>query len=557
MGLLSRLKNWAADEILTESDLEAEFDNIYNNLDPDGIEDASTDASAMQATADPYPADVPSLPTDLRGELQRIRYLLKQINGEAQWYIDPDNSLLSTSTPTYEDIYAKTGPRADVRAHGVTANGVDDETTELQAAIDASNEGDTIMFPGGTILFSSRLIFKPGRTYQGSHFTKTILKQKDNSDIAEALIVTKGWDDNNTTADEPIVMKDIFIDGNKANNTGSADGVRLMNYRCLLDHVFVYQTDGHGIRFTDKNKAGTNITGTAVENRLFRCYAIQCDKAGIYSDGNTGALTDGFIGECVVGNPVEEGIYVNKAAGWIIIGNHVYGSELSGIIAANGDNTSIIGNSVDDFGVSSTPGTYWGIYVTTTTDLWNNTVIGNNIYVKDAYSVSGTTYVGIAGAFGSGVTTGKVSIKSNDIQLSTDEGGTGIDITGSGYGVAHVVGNTVYDYTTPLSKSSASTVVVHNGNNFDEEFQTLSDDATPSVLTGHNFIRTTTTAITDFDDGYEGQVIRIMAEASVKITEGTPIILVGTGDYDMTDTDSLTLIMKADGYWYELSRSVN
>ena len=93
MGLLSRVKTWVAAETLTASDLNAEFDNILNNLDPDSVEDASADATAMQATADPYPGAAESLATDLRGEFQRLRYLIKQITGETNWYVDPDSTI--------------------------------------------------------------------------------------------------------------------------------------------------------------------------------------------------------------------------------------------------------------------------------------------------------------------------------------------------------------------------------------------------------------------------------------------------------------------------------
>jgi hypothetical protein len=89
----SRVKTWIAGETLTASDLNAEFDNILNNFDPDGMDDASANATAMQATADPYPGATESLATDLRGEIQRLRYLIKQITGESQWYIDPDNTV--------------------------------------------------------------------------------------------------------------------------------------------------------------------------------------------------------------------------------------------------------------------------------------------------------------------------------------------------------------------------------------------------------------------------------------------------------------------------------
>jgi len=88
----SRIKTWVA-EVLTFADLNAEFNNILTNLTPAGVDDASTNAAAMQTTADPYPGGVASLPTSLEGELQRIRYLLAQITGEANWYVDPDITL--------------------------------------------------------------------------------------------------------------------------------------------------------------------------------------------------------------------------------------------------------------------------------------------------------------------------------------------------------------------------------------------------------------------------------------------------------------------------------
>lgn len=88
----ARVKTWTT-ETLTDSDLNGEFDNILNNLTPAGIDDESAADAAMQATADPYPAAAISKPTSLQGELQRLRYLIKQITGETQWYIDPDNNI--------------------------------------------------------------------------------------------------------------------------------------------------------------------------------------------------------------------------------------------------------------------------------------------------------------------------------------------------------------------------------------------------------------------------------------------------------------------------------
>jgi len=93
----SRVKTWIYEK-LKASDLNAEFDNILTNFTPAGMDDQSSNVAAMQTTVDPYPAASPSLPTSLAGELQRLRYVLAQITGEAYWYVDPDISLATVNS---------------------------------------------------------------------------------------------------------------------------------------------------------------------------------------------------------------------------------------------------------------------------------------------------------------------------------------------------------------------------------------------------------------------------------------------------------------------------
>jgi hypothetical protein len=87
--------------------------------------------------------------------------------------------------------------------------------------------------------------------------------------------------------------------------------------------------------------------------------------------------------------------------------------------------------------------------------------------------------------------------------------------------------------------------------------RTLTDDATPSVEGGRLFLTGGTTTITDFDDGVEGQLITIVSEHAITITDGTNIFLSGSANFVMAATDTLTLMCKADGKWYEVGRSDN
>jgi len=90
----SRIKTWVSGETLTASDLNAEFNNILNNLTPAGIDDYSSSVSEMRSTADPYPGSSESLATSLAGEVERLRYQILQLklaiqpNNITYWYQD-------------------------------------------------------------------------------------------------------------------------------------------------------------------------------------------------------------------------------------------------------------------------------------------------------------------------------------------------------------------------------------------------------------------------------------------------------------------------------------
>lgn len=103
----SRAHNWVDLEVLTASDLNNEFNNILNNLDPAGVDDYSLTLSQMQTTVDPYPAAVESLATDLKGEIERLRYQILQLKKAIQttdstyWYQDaPTSGIFSINGTT-------------------------------------------------------------------------------------------------------------------------------------------------------------------------------------------------------------------------------------------------------------------------------------------------------------------------------------------------------------------------------------------------------------------------------------------------------------------------
>ncbi len=82
-GNYSKLVTVITGQTITASERNNEFDNVINNMTPDGVDDGSTNLAAMQATVDPSGG---SLATALRGELQRLRFQIKALGGLTNWY---------------------------------------------------------------------------------------------------------------------------------------------------------------------------------------------------------------------------------------------------------------------------------------------------------------------------------------------------------------------------------------------------------------------------------------------------------------------------------------
>jgi hypothetical protein len=145
MSVFSRIKTWTS-EVLTASDLNAEFDNIITHMAPDGIEDASENATAMQETADPGGVGTESLATDLLGEIKRLRYVIKRLVG-AQWYTNPGRSLAANSLAVQTgDIAASAVTTAKIADSNVTTAKIADSNVtpakiNLGAQISSSSGG--------------------------------------------------------------------------------------------------------------------------------------------------------------------------------------------------------------------------------------------------------------------------------------------------------------------------------------------------------------------------------------------------------------------------------
>ena len=79
-------------------------------------------------------------------------------------------------------------------------------------------------------------------------------------------------------------------------------------------------------------------------------------------------------------------------------------------------------------------------------------------------------------------------------------------------------------------------------------------DATPTVSTGRTFITAGSTAITDFDDGIDGQTITVRAHGAITLTDSANLQLQGNANFVMALDDIVTLANIGGTNWYETGR---
>lgn len=143
-GTYALVKTVISGETITAADRNSEHQNHINNQDFAGLDDYSANVTQMQATTDPYPAAVETLATDGKGELERIRYLIKQITGQAQWYIDP-TQILSFSLGTAALPYYSIAGDPNTGRYSSAANNIDEATDGIRR-LNIGNTGNITLY---------------------------------------------------------------------------------------------------------------------------------------------------------------------------------------------------------------------------------------------------------------------------------------------------------------------------------------------------------------------------------------------------------------------------
>ena len=87
-SVFSRITNWVLDQVLTSAQINAEFNNILNNLDPTGIGSYEQSLLQMQIQTSPGGLGTEVLVASMGAELAQLRYVIQRIIGTSTkyWY---------------------------------------------------------------------------------------------------------------------------------------------------------------------------------------------------------------------------------------------------------------------------------------------------------------------------------------------------------------------------------------------------------------------------------------------------------------------------------------
>lgn len=225
-------------------------------------------------------------------------------------------------TITVNDIKAK-APWFDVRAYGAAGDGTTDDSTAIQAAIDAANAAGSgvVFFPVGVYAIESSLVLKQGAVLCGVYpGVATSASMKGSTIKARANLTTMIGTDL-VTAREGMGLRHLLIDGNQANFTVTT-GVKLFGRKMRLDSVDVVNVSGTGVHLVR-----TDFTPTPDQfcwvNWMTNCTVGGCAK-GILNES-----TDSwFIGNYFGGNDENE---EKCSGGNVWFGNHFDNSSVVGM----------------------------------------------------------------------------------------------------------------------------------------------------------------------------------------------------------------------------------
>jgi hypothetical protein len=265
-----------------------------------------------------------------------------------------------------------------VSMFGADPSGAADSTQAQQNAINAANAygkiygGAVVYWPAGIYTISQTLVLPSTATnyamcYEGDGEQFTIIQQAAGTTL-NAVMASADWINEVSPAFGSMVqIRHMSFKGQPTQAAGLGHGLVLQTFWSDIEYCTFQNTLGDGLRFDSQSVRGNvTLASTLIENHVFRCQFRAYKGCGLNCSDTAGLLTDGWVEDCIFTTTAGTATFfpslkIDSSAGWDIERNHFYGSAGSAIAAGHPWQTRIAGNYIENWGSSTTVGTYCAI----------------------------------------------------------------------------------------------------------------------------------------------------------------------------------------------------
>ena len=305
------------------------------------------------------------------------------------------------------------------------------DTTILNNAINGSKSGDAIDIHGQCLVNQTIVLFG-NRSYLGDSRTGTVIRQADGSNLP-ALLASDSWAQDSPYTGAPIRIADLTLDGNSSGNSMTNDLV-IRSWFTVIEDLLVENAPGDGIQVTNLSKNNVKLKTSQVNGRISNCLVANSGGDGIHVVDTGNSVTDWDLLDSWVASSGKSAIYMDNAAGWKIIGNHLYGVPENGLFANACFATAIQNNYIEEFGTSGGAGNTW-YGIACTVQGGAASVIGDNkvFQLNGEPSTGRFIYVGVPQV---NYKTGEINVVDNVIRGASGKSDIGLSYQlGGGQGL--------------------------------------------------------------------------------------------------------------------------